>query len=335
VQKAELIVIVQSIINSNTKQNQIAHVKQLSAFLQNAVNTGAPLPSDNHSDTKGGQALSSYHAAACTDDYLRTALFIKGVYKAITQLCTNFPSQEINILYAGCGPYATLLLPLLPLFDSAKLSIVLLDLHSESINSAKQLAGHLGLTPYNLTFTVANAITYTCPAGWPVDLLISETMHYGLTLEPQVAISKNLVTYLAPHGILIPQEITIDLVYSFYAKEPFISTLNPTQNITPYTGRQHNGRVLTINKDILLVALPDQENIISQEFTLPADFSTCPDMCLFTEVRILDELVLKTSESLITNPYCITSLYNIEGADRFTLEYNFSEAPTWTLHLDN
>jgi hypothetical protein len=56
-----------------------------------------------------GKAVSPTKAAHCLLEYRRTAVFLRGVYKAILQLKRDFPHERLHILYAGCGPYATLL----------------------------------------------------------------------------------------------------------------------------------------------------------------------------------------------------------------------------------
>ncbi|MGK0387006.1 MAG: hypothetical protein ACI849_001626 [Patiriisocius sp.] len=61
----------------------------------------------------GGIALSSQHAIDCLHDILRTTRFIKGVYLAILDAQKQFPNTRLEIVYAGCGPVATLILPLL------------------------------------------------------------------------------------------------------------------------------------------------------------------------------------------------------------------------------
>ena len=328
----ELGTITKEIITSQGIREHVNAVKKLSEFY-NQITAGDKsfdITSNNEKYIAGGQALSTYHAAVCTDDYLRTCYFLKGVYRAIINLQTDFPSRKIKVLYAGCGPFATLLLPLLPLFEKNAVEAIILDINSSSIESVKKLISILNFDDYSLTMVETDATTYQKPAEWEIDLFVSETMHYGLTAEPQVTITKNFIPQLLPHTVFIPNQIHIDLVYTFFSKEPFIKfNQDPleTTKMQPEPARKHVDRLFSIGKDAgdLL-----KDNQIATEFyPLPEDLHSYPDLALFTEVEIYEDLSLKTAESVLTNPYCLTSLYHLKAHPEFQLIYDFSETPKW------
>lgn len=328
----ELVTITKEIISSQGIHENVSAVKKLSKFYNQITADGKyfDITPDNEQYITGGQALSTYHAAVCTDDYLRTCYFLKGVYKAITKLQSDFPSRTIKILYAGCGPFATLLLPLLPLFDKNTVEAIILDINSSSIESVKKLISILQLDAYKLTMVETDATLYQIPDGWEIDLFVSETMHYGLTAEPQVAITKNFIPQLLPHTIFIPHQIHIDLVYTFFSKEPFIRfNQNPleTTKLQSVPARQHVDRLFSIGKDSAYILKCNQ--IATEFYSLPDDLHSCPDLALFTEIEIYEELRLKTAESVLTNPYCLTSLYHLKAHREFQLIYDFSETPKW------
>lgn len=331
--------IVNSILNAKTSEEYISTAEKLSEFYSKLVTSKDYLNQDNEVAVKGGVALSGLHAAACVDDFFRTVSFIKGVYKAINKLDKMFPQKTINILYAGTGPYATLILPLLPLFDSKRLSVIFLDINASSVDSVRNLINIFGLNAYNFDFVVADATTYQIPDNFPVDLVVSETMHYGLTLEPQVAIVKNLSPQMPPHAILIPQQINIDFGYSFFAKEPFVSKFADIpkgyNKLQPYEYRKIIDRLFTINKELFVNQVNNDSKIVSSFYPIPQDFNNHPDVCIFTGVTILDDIKLSTAESLITNPYCIISLLNLVGSSHIQFVYDFSDMPKWTYNLQS
>jgi len=332
----ELGTITKEIIASKGIREHVDAVKNLSRFY-NQIAAGEEsfdLTADNEKYIAGGQALSTYHAAVCTDDYLRTCYFLKGVYKAITKLQSDFPFRRIKVLYAGCGPFATLLLPLLPLFEKNAVEAIILDINSSSIESVKKLVSILQLDDYSLTMVETDATTYQKPDGWEMDLFVSETMHYGLTAEPQVAITKNFIPQLLPHTIFIPKHIHIDLVYTSFGKEPFIKfNQDPLETTKRQTepARQHIDRLFSIGKDAEYLLKDNQ--IATGFYPLPDDLHSHPDLTLFTEVEIYEELSLKTAESVLTNPYCLTSLYHLKAHREFQLIYDFSETPRWAFNL--
>lgn len=328
----ELGTITREIISSKGILEHVNAVKKLSRFYNQitADSNYFDLTPDNEKHIAGGQALSTYHAAVCTDDYLRTCYFLKGVYKAIIKLQSDFPSRRIKILYAGCGPFATLLLPLLPLLDKNTVEAIILDINSSSIVSVKKLISILNLDDYSLTMVETDATTYQKPDKWEIDLFVSETMHYGLTAEPQVAITKNFIPQLLPHTIFIPNQIHIDLVYTFFSKEPFIKfNQNPleTTKVQSEPARKHIDRLFSIGKDS--TDLLHTHQIATAFYPVPDDLQSYPDLALFTEIEIYEDLILKTAESVLTNPYCLTSLFHLKAHREFQLIYDFSETPKW------
>lgn len=332
--KQELTNIVKSIIASNTVSEQLESAQQLSGFYKKL--TTHSHSDDNETFVNGGVALSSSGAADCVEDYLRTVSFIKGIYKALIKLLDDSPEKKINVLYAGCGPYATLILPLLPLFNRERINAILIDINSSSLESVENLISTIDLREYNLQVIKSNAITYIIPKDFKVDLAISETMHYALTREPQVAISRNIIKQLSSYAIFIPQEIRIDLAYTFFDYEPYFRTaineVKGYKELQPYPNKVFVDRLITINKEHF-----GRENhnskIESAFYTLPATFENYPDVCLFTELTIFDNIELKTAESYITNPYCLVSMYGIKDSSEIKLVYDFCDIPKWSYIL--
>lgn len=109
-----------------------------------------PLFLDEHATvTAQGKAVSPTTAAQCAEDVERTRIFMQGVYAAIQQKRQDnnyqLNYQPIDVLYAGTGLFGLLLIPLLPLFDTAQLRVTLLDIHAESLEKLQCLIRFLGV----------------------------------------------------------------------------------------------------------------------------------------------------------------------------------------------
>lgn len=169
---------------------------------------------DGDTFLNGGVAISPHMAARCLFDPLRTVRFLRGIHAGIHEAMRRFPGERIQILYAGCGPYATLLLPLTTRFAPEQVQFTLIDIHKISIEAVCRIVETLGLQNYIHACVQTDAITYRHPSHIPLHLVISETMQAGLRREPQVAIMRNLLPQLAANGIFIPESIRVEACFS-------------------------------------------------------------------------------------------------------------------------
>ncbi len=332
--KESLAAITTRILHSSGIDQEIEAVRHLSAFYSRFV------PGDqNHSQQekgnevllRGGIALSSYDAAICLDEFIRTARFLKGTHLALRELLKRFPGQKLNVLYAGCGPYATLILPLLPLFTTDELDVLLLDINADSLRSVAGILSAAGFEGYQVRMQQADAIRYQSPGSRPLHLVVSETMFYALIREPQVSITQNLAPQLQQGGILIPEEINLDLVYTFHGEEPYLKSTDHYPNRLPYKHRIHVDTLFSINKELGFYRANKAPGVFeSGLYELPTEFSATPDLCIHTHLRIFGEVILHSAESSITNPYCVVSLYNLQEQTHVGLIYDFNDVPQWT-----
>ncbi|WAC01293.1 hypothetical protein N7U66_14480 [Lacinutrix neustonica] len=281
---------------------------------------------NNATEVNGGMALSPQHAIDCINDYVRTARFIKGIYRAILDLKNK--KQAITILYAGSGPYGTLLVPLLPLFNSDDIQVTFLDIHESSIASVKTIINFLSYDKCVKEYLVCDASNFQAQIKDCFQLIISETMDVALTKEPQVVITKSLQPLLCTHGILIPEEITLTTRHSFFSKEP---KFKEKEGVC-------KGVLNTIEKSTLLFSIT-KDTIFENNNAFCFDSETIekgtidantPDICINTNIKIYSGIKLNAGESLITNPYCVSSLYSVKERS-YKLRYTTENIPNWTL----
>jgi hypothetical protein len=166
-----------------------------------------------------GKLISPLGAARCMGDAMRTARFLQGVHAAILEAQQRFPGQCLELLYAGSGPFATLVLPILPLFSPDQLRVTVIDIHQESLDAVTGLLAHFGLTESINALVLDDATSYHHPAGQLFHLLVTETMQKALAQEPQVAITLHLVKQLHERGLLVPERITVRACLADLSKE--------------------------------------------------------------------------------------------------------------------
>ena len=156
-----------------------------------------------------GKAVSPLTAARCVREYARTSCFVRGLYEALLEAQQRFPGQTIHALYAGCGPYATLILPLLARLPRDSFRFTLIDIHPLALESAKKIINHFGFEDFIQDYQLLDACTTSLVPFQPFHVAVTETMNQAMYKEPQLAVSANLVRYLEPDGILIPEQITV------------------------------------------------------------------------------------------------------------------------------
>jgi len=243
-----------------------------------------------------GKAISTAAAAHCLLEMKRTAIFLRGINKAIIQRLKQAAGKPIRILYAGTGPYGTLLIPLLPLYNSTELKIDMLDINRNSLIALHDLIGTLGLGKYIGDFYCTDATTFTVTKHY--DIVISETMLACLKSEPQVAIMQHLIPQLEYDCIFIPEEISIDASLT----NPKMETdrLMYFENEQPPFERVSLGNIFTVNKYRL------DSSLYRKTLTITESKDAFPILKLFTTVTVFGDEKLSDNDSSITLPkqYC-------------------------------
>lgn len=274
---------------------------------------------DMHMQTAAGQAVSPQSAAVCIRDFMRTRVFMRGLKEAISTRLQENPDKPVTVLYAGTGPFATLLIPLVTVFSTAQLKMLLLDINPASIAYMNRVIRYFTLEPYVLEVLEADAVTWRIPAAYKPDIILSETMMPSLKTEPQVSITINLVAQ-CPQAIMIPEmiEVSAALLNSKMGAEKRCIHLKTLLVLTKEEAletavRQQTGDVLFPVTE-LLVEKPVEEMYRR--------------LALLTSIRVFNNEILGFNESSLT----IAEIkYNLQAVKAwpavFYLQYSIFPVP--------
>ncbi|MES2654958.1 MAG: hypothetical protein V4620_05170 [Bacteroidota bacterium] len=163
-----------------------------------------------HIYMNNGLAIGPFWAALCLDDIMRTRQFIRGTHKAISDKLAQ-TNNTINILYAGTGPFATILLPLIFKYPKNRINYTFLEINPISLDWLKSLIDAIDFTSYPINLLLRDASTYNIDKKHIPDVIVSETMQNVLDKEQQVPIFLHLMNQAKPDTIFIPEKISIQL----------------------------------------------------------------------------------------------------------------------------
>jgi hypothetical protein len=272
-----------------------------------------------------GLAIAPDFAATVLIDTKRTVTFLRGVKEAIDDCLKNFANRPIHLLYAGCGPYATLVFPLLHFFSPDQLKVTLLDIHQLSLDSADTIARKIGVVDFIDALICCDASRYLHPKDDPIHMVVTETMAQLLYKEPQVSITLNLAPQMAADGIFIPEEVIISLRAINTANDYLRQT-----NRLPEKGKVelHLRDIFILDKNCLnLVATESSgvqiclEDILISE--IPEQFD---QLKLFTEIKVYNNHFLKAYESGLTSPLDF-KIDEVKEGDSISFMYHISHVP--------
>jgi hypothetical protein len=275
-----------------------------------------------------GLAISPTQAAMCAGEFQRTAIFLRGLHDAIAEAVELKSPEPVRVLYAGSGPYATLAVPLMTVFPPEKVRFTVLDLHPESIESAKSVVRRLGLDRSVAEFVLADACEYTIPADAIPDIILSETMSAALEKEPQVAIMRHLLGQ-APDAVIVPESVRVDAFLVDTSKEPDI--IVPEIGSPPAKGQPDRiplGPVFELNAaTIRSWASLSDDRLPAAAIRIPPPPEPSYRPFLLTTIATHGEHVLRTHDSSLTGIREITDLNDLSAGRSLQFHYRLGAAP--------
>lgn len=277
----------------------------------------------NHIYLDLGVAISPLDAAICTNEYMRTTKYIRGVYEAINDLLLKFQDKKIHILYAGCGPYATLIIPILSFFDSEKLEVSFLDIHKSSLNSVKNIISGLGFEDFVSEYIQEDATKYKVSKD--IHLIITETMKAAFDDEPQISITLNLLPQLHKEGIFIPKRVVVRLEKAYY------KMINKNNILSKEKKSEYLCDVINMDTSS---EIKKEDVITSKQYIINDDIDEKMQLQFTTTIHIYENNILKENECSLNIPKIIKLKQKPSIGDKFNFDYIFDNKPKIKYILD-
>lgn len=313
--KERLDSLTETILNENHPGKQRAACRELYDFFCEII--GLDDEKGNSEIQNGtillhGKAISPVNAARCLWEYKRTARFLHGVAAAIADLKKRFPNERLEIVYAGCGPFASLVTPLLNKFSPADIKLTLIDYHEFSLTAARKIFEVCGFENFAAEFIQTDACAYKHSRA--PHLVISETMQNALLNETQTAITLNLAPQIRAGGVFVPQEIAVEACFAKFGSE-FVER-----------ERIHLGKIFALDAE--KIRRGARLDFGKTSFEIPeAAREKNLSLMLLTKIQIFDSISLDDYDSSITYPKMVRPAVNLSEFRRVAFEYILDEKP--------
>jgi len=278
-----------------------------------------------HISTGAGLAISPCAAAFCITDMMRTRNFLHGIKEAIDTKLNENPSRPITVLYAGTGPFATLLTPLITIYAPSQLQLVLMDINPLSIGYLQKLIQQLDAHSYIIDIVQADALSYIIPEKHQPDIIVSETMKPGLRKEPQVSIVAGLLPQCKRNPILIPGLIKVEACHigNLLKNPDALIVLQTLLELNVETALQINNNPgdMAVLADGIIVTIAEPLPVYTQ-------------LVLGTSINVFNKHWLHLNESGITLPHKIMDISNIKKFPaRLLFRYEIKKEPGFSVSV--
>lgn len=278
----------------------------------------------NDMEFDNGKALGTFWAALCLDDLIRTRQFVRGINKAIKEKINK--QKPLHILYAGTGPFATLMLPIVFRYSKQEIKYTFLEVNPFSFAILQNVISKLGLEDYTIKLVNEDATKYQIDFKNKPDIIISETMQNALAKEQQVSIFLNLMNQVNYDSIFIPEKIELFLGLK---KEGV-----PAEE-TQVKHYQKVKKIFDVSKKTMFLS-NHTENMVPNEILFTKEQTIIEEkelkgfnqIVLITEIQVYEDEVIGINDSGLTTPIIIKDFpSNLKDTITIHTQYKISSQP--------
>jgi len=273
-----------------------------------------------------GLALPPDLAAQCILDSKRTVAFVRGLFLALAEARRRFTHGEIEVVYAGTGPFAPLVLPLMTAQPLPGVVFTFIDFHRRATDAVQELIARLGLGKRARRVTDGDATSYNHPT--PIHVVLTETLQRSLDTEPFVGIVRNLRRQLAPGGLVVPERVAVDVALidaaSQQAQWSGTAPAEQHESLARLFEVTAQGEFPPLDKhgrsEAVVVIIPEGRPHLERW------------IALITRVDVFGTIRLREHESGLTVPQILWPLSPAHGGDVLEFCYILDKAPglRWT-----
>lgn len=273
-----------------------------------------------------GLAISPTLAAMCIREPFRTLAFIRGLNEAIGDALR--PDRPVRVLYAGCGPYALLALPLMTLRSPEEARFTLLDTHQECLDRAMALIDSFGLAGHLDGGLCADAARYRVPPDRKPDVIVSETMAVCLHNEPQVAIARNLLAQV-PDARMVPQSVSVEACLLNWSREHILMPADYVGDFPePDRDRIMLGKVFELDAaNILGWEGIEGDRLPAGRVRIPSRPASHYRPQLLTRIAVYGETRLQDYDCSLTVPQQLPGRPKFAGGEALQFHYQLGAHP--------
>lgn len=281
-----------------------------------------------HQFGASGLLLASIEAATCLQEPSRTLGYWHALITAIKKRSSE-TSLPIKILYPGCGPFASLILPVFAGLVEESIELTLVEINQQAVQSVKKLIADL--SNKNIRIEVHHCDILDFETTTCFDLMICECMLASLHDEGQVAITHHLTQFLDDKAILIPQRIEVSLVWSDLSNEiKYVEKhRKPGQGISPEllaVFREFVVKLISLDKNVRDLYPVEDNGLNLGPMAFKNSVPPNKTLILTTRIRLLDDIELEEYQNGLTSPVAAGEGMFVKG-EEVNMFFKLKEKP--------